>query len=292
MHRCLSTMVLLWKSVRTASRITTIVLLAFATAGCSSSKLATTGSTIRVMTWNVHHAEGLDKKIDIDRIAKIILSVKPDVVALQEIDRGVERSGKVDIITKLADLTDMTYAFGKTIDFQGGEYGNAFLTRFPILEEHNLQYRSIRPGEQRGLLQLVLDIRGEEIVVANTHLESRADDSARSSSVGELRTTLKGYASRPVVVCGDFNDLPESRVISVLKKDFIDSWAQVDRREGFTFPSNAPNKRIDYILVLNNAKPDSASAAVQLRPYSARVLQSDASDHLPLLVEFELKTDR
>jgi endonuclease/exonuclease/phosphatase family metal-dependent hydrolase len=245
-----------------------------------------------VLTWNIHHGEGLDKKVDADRIAKVILSAKPDVVALQEIDRGVERTGKIDLITKLADLTDMTYAFGKTIDYQGGDYGNAFLTRFPILEERNLHYTLVQPGEPRGLLQLILNVRGEEIVVASTHLESRSDDSARMSSVGELRTLLRGYSPRPVIVCGDFNDLPESRSITELKKDYIDTWALVNRGEGFTFPSDAPRKRIDYILVLNNSKSDSASAAVQLRPLSARVLPSSASDHLPLLVEFELRTER
>jgi len=243
------------------------------------------------MTWNVHHGEGIDKKVDIERIAKLILSEKPDVVALQEIDRGVERSGKIDIITRLADLTDMTYAFGMTTDFQGGEYGNAFLTRFPILEERNLKYSLIRPGEQRGLLQLILDFRGEEIVVANTHLD-QSDDAGRASSVGELRSTLRAYSPRPIVVCGDFNDLPESQVIADLRKDFEDSFGLVGRGEGFTYPSDAPNRRTDYILTLKNAKPDSATAAVHLQAMSARVLQSSASDHLPLLVEFELRTER
>lgn len=292
MHRCLSMVMNLCRSVRAACRLLAAVLLVLVAVGCASSKIAASGTTLRVMTWNIHHGEGLDKKVDVDRIAKVILSEKPDVVALQEIDRGAERSGKIDIITKLADLTDMTYAFGKTLDYQGGEYGNAFLTRFPILEERNLQYELIQPGERRGLLQLILDVRGEEIVVTNTHLESRSDDSARASSVGELRNALRRYSPRPVVVCGDFNDPPDSRVIAELKKDYVDSWALVGRGEGFTFPSNAPKRRIDYILVLNKSKPDSASAAVQLRPFSARVLQSSASDHLPLLVEFELRTER
>ena len=244
------------------------------------------------MSWNIHHGEGLDHKVDIDRIAKLIKSEKPDVVALQEIDRGVERSGKLDIITKLADLTDMTYAFGKTIEYHGGDYGNAFLTRFPIIEERNHLFKMTNQGEQRGLLQLVLDVSGEEIVVANTHLESGSDDSARFAAVGELTKTLQSYSSRPVVVCGDFNDSPESRAVTELKKEFSDSWGQVPQSLGFTFPSNAPGNRIDYIFMLHNSRPDSAAAATVLRPVSARVLQSSASDHLPYIVDFELRTDR
>ncbi len=256
MVRCLSMVMNLGRSLRTACGLSAVILLILIAPGCSSSRISASGSTLRVLTWNIHHGEGLDKKVDADRIAKVILSAKPDVVALQEIDRGVERTGKIDLITKLADLTDMTYAFGKTIDYQGGDYGNAFLTRFPILEERNLHYTLVQPGEPRGLLQLILNVRGEEIVVASTHLESRSDDSARMSSVGELRTLLRGYSPRPVIVCGDFNDLPESRSITELKKDYIDTWALVNRGEGFTFPSDAPRKRIDYILVLNNSKSE------------------------------------
>ncbi len=280
------------RGLQAASRLSVVVLLTLVAAGCASSKIAASGSTLRVMTWNIHHGEGLDKKVDIDRIAKVILGERPDVVALQEIDRGVERSGKIDIITRLADLTDMTYAFGRTIDYQGGEYGNAFLTRFPILEERNLHYKLVPPGEQRGLLQLILDVRGEEIVIANTHLESRSSDTARLLSVAELRRALRGYSPRPVVVCGDFNDVAESRIMTELKKEFTDNWELVGRGEGLTFPSDAPKKRIDYVLVRNGSKSDSVIAAVQLRALSARVLQSSASDHLPLLVEFELRTER
>ena len=280
---------------RTARReflVSAAVLFALVACGCASGRQATSGSAIRVMTWNIHHAEGVDRTIDVDRIARIILSEKPDIVALQEVDRGVERSKKIDIITALADRTDMTYAFGKTIDYQGGDYGNAFLTRFPILEERNLHYKMIREGEQRGLLQLVLDVRGEEIVVVNTHLDSREDDSARVASIEELNVTLSGYSPRPVIVCGDMNDGPQSRVITQLKKDYVDSWEQAGRGEGFTYPSDEPKKRIDYIFILKNPNPERASAAVQLRPVSARVLPSSASDHLPLLVEFELSTER
>jgi endonuclease/exonuclease/phosphatase family metal-dependent hydrolase len=244
------------------------------------------------MTWNIHHAEGTDRTIDVDRIARVILSEKPDIVALQEVDRGVERSKKIDIITALADRTNMTYAFGKTIDYQGGDYGNAFLTRFPILEERNLHYKMTREGEQRGLLQLVLDVRGEELVIANTHLDSRDVDSARVPSMKELKVTLSGYSPRPVIVCGDMNDDPNSRAMTQLKRDYVDSWEQAGRGEGFTYPSDEPRKRIDYMFIRKNPNPGSASAAVQLRPVSARVLQSSASDHLPLLVEFELSTER
>ncbi len=259
------------------------VLTAFLVAGCSSSK--TTDKTIlRVMTYNIHHGEGVDGKVDIDRIAKVIRDANADVVALQEVDRGVERTKKIDIMMLLADKTGMAYAFGKNIDFQGGDYGNGVLTKFPILEERNLHYVMIRPGEQRGLLQLVLDVRGQEVVVMNTHIDYRQDDAERVLNVAEIRDSVKRYKPRPVIICGDFNDIPTNRTAVGMKEDFIDSWEQAGSGNGFSYSTSEPVKRIDYIFV---SKPASGMPFL-LRPVSAMVVHSDASDHLPVVVEFRI----
>jgi endonuclease/exonuclease/phosphatase family metal-dependent hydrolase len=247
---------------------------------------------MRVMSWNIHHGEGMDNVIDIDRIAQVILDEKADIVALQEVDRGVERSKKIDMITKLADHTGMTYAFGKTMEYQGGDYGNAILTRFPIFEERNVLFRKFPETEQRGVLLLVLGINGEEIVVASTHLDSQGSDSVRSPNVDDLRTILKATGLRPIMLCGDFNDIPSSRVVSKLKEEYLDNWERSGTWEGYTFPSDMPGKRIDYIFTNKLRNQDSASAPVRLRPRAAHVAKSTASDHVPLLVEFELTTDR
>ena len=244
------------------------------------------------MTWNIHHGEGMDKSIDVDRIGKLINEEKVDIVAIQEVDRGVERSKKIDIITKLADMTGMTYAFGKTIDYQGGDYGNAFLTRFPIFEERNVLFKKFPEAEQRGVLLLVLGIIGEEVVVANTHLDSQGNDSLRVASAIELKSILKSYSSRASILCGDCNDIPSSRVVTQLKEEYLDTWELAGTWEGFTFPSDVPKKRIDYAFANNSRRPDSTSVAVHLRALSAHVVKSLASDHLPLIVEFDLSTER
>jgi endonuclease/exonuclease/phosphatase family metal-dependent hydrolase len=268
------------------------LLLVLSVVGCGSSRGLGSRQTLRVMTWNIHHGEGMDKVIDLDRIAQLILDEKADVVALQEVDRGVERSKKIDMITKLADLTGMTYAFGKTIEYQGGDYGNAILTRFPIFEERNILFRKFPETEQRGVLLLVLGINGEEVVVASTHFDSQGNDSVRSANGDDLRATLKATGLRPLIVCGDLNDIPSSRVVSKLKEEYLDSWEQAGTWEGHTFPSDAPRKRIDYIFTNNTRNPDSTTAPTRLKPRAAHVSRSAASDHTPLLVEFELTTER
>ena len=280
------------RRLRLLTFLFSVLLTVAACSGCASGRGAGTRQTIRVMTWDIHHGEGMDKNIDINRIAQLIAEEKADIVAIQEVDRGVERSKKIDIVTRLADITGMTYAFGKTIDYHGGEYGNAFLTRFPIFEEQNALFRKFPEAEQRGVLLLVLGIIGEEVVVANTHLDSQGNDSLRVANVSDLKRILKSYSSRATILCGDFNDTPSSRVVTQLKEEYLDTWELAGTWEGYTFPSDVPKKRIDYAFTNNSRRPDSASTAVHLRPLLAHVVKSLASDHLPLLVEFELSTER
>lgn len=273
--------------MKISKKFALILSLTLLALGCSGSRFWSEGTRIRVLTYNIHHGEGPDGKVDIERIANVIKDSKADIVALQEVDRGVERTKKIDIMTMLADLTGMTYAFGKNTDYQGGDYGNGVLTKYPILEERNLHYKMIRTGEQRGLMQLVLEVQGNEIAFMNTHIDYRQDDSERVMNVKELRTTAKTYAPRPVIVCGDFNDLAQSRTIALMKEEFADSWEAAGKESGSTYPAEKPTKRIDFVFVSkSNSKNDAPS--VGLKPSSARVIDSDASDHRPLLVEFQL----
>lgn len=256
--------------------------------GCSSGRQqGGTNATFRVMTYNIHHGEGIDSTIDLKRIAAVIQETGADIVALQEVDRGVERTNKIDIMTELSDLTGMAYAFGKNIEYQGGDYGNGFLSRFPILEEKNHHYAMIRPGEQRGLLCLVLEVRGREIVVMNTHIDYRPEDTERLMNVDEILLLVRTFSPRPVILCGDFNDTPESRTIAKLSGAFVDTWTLEEIGEGFTYPTAGPKKRIDYVF----SSRDNTSVPA-LRGISARVIHSEASDHLPVLVEFELSRDQ
>src|SRR5947209_8634714 len=85
--------------------------------------------TLRVMTYNIHVGVGMDKKLDVQRIAEVINQEKPDLVGLQEVDRGVKRTEGKDEIAELANLTRMDYAFAHNLDYQGGQYGVAILSR-------------------------------------------------------------------------------------------------------------------------------------------------------------------
>lgn len=247
--------------------------------GCSTTKNTPTktAATFRVMTYNIHHGEGLDGKVDLLRIAELIKRERADIVALQEVDKGVERTARRDFPDELATLTGMSCIFSNNFHYQGGEYGNAVLTRFPVVRATNTLYKMIRPGEQRGILQLVLDVHGRKLVFMNTHIDYRPDDTERWSNVGEIHELVRRFPGQPIILCGDFNATPESRVSRRINELFDDTWALIGEGDGFTIPAAIPRRRIDYIWV---------SKGKSLRPIKAWVPRSEGSDHLAVVVEF------
>ena len=268
------------KSIFSRRRLAFIALVLALCGGCALRPKAPAPVTLRVMTYNIHHGEGLDGKVDLARIAELIKQERADIVALQEVDKGVVRTARRDLPAELAALTGMTCVFNNNFHYQGGEYGNAVLTRFPVKQWSNHHYQMIRPNEQRGILQVVLDVRGRELVFMNTHIDSRPDDAERWLNVGEIEELTKNHGDTPVILCGDFNNLPSGRVYERLSASFQDAWVLVGQGDGFSFPASKPNKRIDYLWI---------SKDTALLPLKAWMPQSEASDHLPVVAEFELR---
>lgn len=260
--------------------------------GCTGSHLGSNNVTIRVMTYNIHHGEGADSVFDFVRIANDINQSNADIVALQDVDRWVERTHKIDLMTKLADFTGMTYTFGKSTDLEGGEHGNGLLTRFPILEEKYLTYRLQLANDPCSLMRVVLDVRGTEIVVMNTELSGDVSDTVQNSDVEEILATAKEYHNVPILVCGCLNCAPGNTSIAAFASDFEDSWTLAGSGKGYTFPSTDPVKRADYVFVSKSQVPtDSKSIEVSLKPVRANVVDSNASNHLPLLVALKVVSD-
>ncbi len=264
-------------SLALVARVTALLLvLAWLSLGCQATPPAKPDATFRVMTYNLHHGEGVDGKVDLARIANLILRERADIVALQEVDKGTERTARRDLGSELAALTGLTCVFSNNYSFQGGEYGNAILSRFPVKQATNTFYRKVNETEQRGLLQVILAVHGRELVFLATHIDHRRDDAARWSNVGEIENLVKHYDSRPLILCGDFNDVPSSRICRRLSESFDDSWARVGQGEGFTIPAEKPNRRIDYIWI---------SRTSSLAPLKVWVPESEASDHRPVVAE-------
>jgi endonuclease/exonuclease/phosphatase family metal-dependent hydrolase len=268
------------RALTVLARLILVSLLVIGAVGCQSVPKAEATKPFRVMTYNIHHGEGLDQKVDFQRIADLIKREQADIVALQEVDKGVERTARRDCPAELAAATGMTCVFSNNFHFQGGEYGNAVLTRFPIKRWTDRHYKMLRTGEQRGLLQLVIEVHGRELVFLDTHIDFRADDTERLLNAGEILEVIQAYGGRPIILCGDFNDTPDSRTHQKIAQKFTDSWEAAGVGNGFTIPAEQPRKRIDYIWL---------SKDPPIEAFRIWVPQSVASDHLPVVGEFRLR---
>lgn len=235
--------------------------------------------SIRVMTYNIHHGEGTDATLDLHRIAALIRRERADIVALQEVDRGVARTQQRDLAAELSELTGLTVLFAKNIDHQGGAYGNALLTRFPVLEHQNTHYRMWLSKEQRGLQQALIRVGGKPLLILNTHLDFQKDDRERVEHVDAILAAARRHPKVPAIVCGDFNDVPGSRTHQKMKEYFLDAWESAGTGPGFTVPVREPQRRIDYVFV-------SANSGFNL--VKSWVPKSEASDHLPVVLELSI----
>lgn len=248
----------------------------------SETTKPTTPRSFRVMTYNIHHARGLDDVVDADRIAKVIKNSKVDFVGLQEVDRFVERSHRLDLVQEISKSSGLRYAvFGKNIDHQGGDYGNAIISRYPIIESYNHHLTMLREGEQRSVLWAKIQTPSGPLWLGSTHIDYRRGNEERISNVKEFLKAAeekqKNEPDTPMILLGDFNDFPKEAVHELMKTGFRDCWEIVGQGNGFTYSSETPRSRIDYIYL---RKGDS------LEPVRMEIPKTQASDHSPLWLEF------
>ena len=233
-------------------------------------------NTYRIMTYNIRHGQGLDGKVDLARIADRIAASGADLVGLQELDRGTARVAGVDQVAELAERTGMRAAFSKSIDLRGGVYGNAILSRLPILAERCCAL----PGkEPRSTLACEVGLPGGgELRFAVTHLDLVAEPRLESAQV--LDDFLAGLRPLPTILCGDFNASPESRTLLAFTQN---GWAVCPGDQlSASYPADEPEIRIDYILsrglashmVLADACVGDEALASDHRPVMASLLVS------------------
>jgi endonuclease/exonuclease/phosphatase family metal-dependent hydrolase len=257
--------------VRTFALLAVAVGLGAAAAGDQPAK-----RTLRVLTYNIHHGEGTDGKLDLPRIAKVIADAKPDLVAVQEVDVRTKRTGGVDQAAELAKLTGLHGRFGKAIDFQGGEYGQVVLSKFPIREfkVHELPGEPNRETRVAVAAEVRVGDAGPTLLFVSTHLDHQKDDLRRKQAA--RLDELFGTEKRPVVLAGDLNATPDSKPLELLAKN----WKSAEAGKPLlTIPVEKPARQIDFVL----HRP-----ADKFRVVEARVLdEAVASDHRPLLVVLE-----
>jgi len=239
------------------------------------------------MTYNVHSCVGTDKRTSPERISDVIALYRPDVVALQELDVKLFRSGMVDQAKVIADYLNMHFHFHPSFSLEKGYFGNAILSRYPVqlVKADELPtFNHRRPLEKRGALWVNVRIDGTLINLINTHLglNSRERQSQINTLLGTEWTGSPKCAS-PAILCGDFNASSLSRVYKKIETKFNDVQKRVDGyRAHNTWPSRFPFMRIDHIFVSHDVAATSASVP-------RTTLTRLASDHLPLVVDMKLR---
>jgi endonuclease/exonuclease/phosphatase family metal-dependent hydrolase len=253
---------------------------------------ASTGSTLKVLHWNIHRAWGTDGKYDLDRIANWIVKLNPHLVSLNEVERFSSYANEDQTATLLAKLKAKTgaawYGYYRTGNGATNGHGNAVLSRFPIISTSYCQLSGTR-----SVANMALTFNGRLINFYATHLDS--SDSTNSYRIAEVKKLLPCLAddAEQKIIAGDFNAKYATTEIGLMTASFIDTWAKAAADgTAYSYPGNTSfgatrNARIDYVFASKTATAVTVKRAevFDTRDASGKM----PSDHKPLLVNFEVK---
>lgn len=257
--------------------------LSITLAACLIATTAGAADPIRMLVLNMHAGKDASGRPNLDAIATLVKDQKPDLVLLQEVDRGTNRSGQVDQIAVLSKSTKYQSAFAPSLlNYDGGEYGIALLSRgligyraatpLPVLPAET---RAGGSHEARVAQVAIVVVRGTTWRVLNAHLDP-SNDGGRPQEIAALVHTIhqQQVAGTPLVAGGDFNATPDDPVLQPIRAAGLhDAWVECGSGDGFTYPADNPTKRIDYLWMSEG-----------MRCASAEVLDAQISDHRPLMV--------
>lgn len=249
------------------------------------------GQSLRVMTYNIYGARATSpaNAADLDAIAEVIRRQNPDFVTLNEVDVFTNRTGKdVHQARDLAEKLGMEWHFSKAIDRDGGEYGDAVLSKYPILEKrsYRLPCAAEQPGEDRSLCVIRVQIDGKDLYVASTHLDHLSGDASRLVQATEIRRIRDTELEGDLILCGDLNAIPSSNVIATMTS-FLTNTGPINQ---YTFPSDDPSRKIDYIMYAPIEHFGVQNCQVVSRG-DQQVGGVDASDHRPVIADIRFQTE-
>lgn len=233
---------------------------------------------VRVLTFNVYHGETMKGDFDLDLIAKVIKSVNPDLVALQEVDFFTNRVGKIDLATELGYRTGLAPIFGQAMPYDGGGYGEGVLSKYSFLATQNHPLPAQEGKEPRAALEVMVRLKsGDTIRFVGTHLDHTRDHTDRVNQAKKINEVFSKN-DVPTILAGDLNAKPESEVMNI----FYEQWTKSFSEDIPTIPSSNPKAKIDYILF----KPANRWRVLETQVIDEKV----ASDHCPVLSVLELLT--
>lgn len=255
-------------------------------ASTSTAPPATSGSTIKVLQWNIAQGYGTDGRSNIDRVVDFIVRVRPDVISFNEIMRYSSSSQPQMIADRLRSRTGETWTYHwiQKSGSSSGE-GECVMTRLHIdgVDDHLLSY-------SRSVAMARVNVNGRNVSIFSTHLD-HTSSSYRLTQVRQLVSWALGQPEQRIVA-GDFNWYPGTTEINEMGRSYYDGWA-VARAAGreYSYPSNPDgntrNNRIDYIWHSRNASYLSVTRA---EVFDTRDSSGHRpSDHNPLMVWYQVR---
>lgn len=231
---------------------------------------------LTVLTLNIHAGRTKDGRLDLAEVARELRAWDADVVLLQEVDRGRERSDFLDQSRWLGARLGMGAEFVPTRRLRPGTTGNAVLSALPVLSSSRHALPRLPGLMRRGLLRVTVDVSGHRVDVLTTHLDHASPTARRTQARAVAR--LVGRSGRPTVLGGDLNAVPDMPPLRTLERaGLVDTWPVAGRGDGLTVPGAAPQRRIDYVL-----------ASSHFAATAAEALPSLVSDHRAVRAELEL----
>lgn len=234
---------------------------------------------LRVLTFNIYHGATMQGDFDLDYIANVIRNADPDLVALQEVDFLTRRAKGYDLATELGWRLKMVPLFARAMFYDGGEYGEAILSKHSFVTTRNVPLPFTGDREPRAAVEAITVLSsGDTVAFIGTHLDHTGDDSDRILQARMINEVF-AQSRYPSILAGDLNAVPGSVPIGILEE----VWSSSYERDAPvpTYPSGNPVKKIDYVMF----RP-----ADRWKVISREVIQdSVASDHCAYLVILELK---
>jgi endonuclease/exonuclease/phosphatase family metal-dependent hydrolase len=238
-------------------------------------------TSFRITTYNIHKCRGLDRRVRPQRIIDVIKETRADVVALQEVVGMDEPERERNQVRAIAEELGFEFRIGENRRLHGGAYGNALLTKLPIIAEcnHDITWRRREP---RGCLEVVVSVgREHRVRIFNVHLGTaffeRRYQAKRLLEVVDEQAPFKS----PRVVLGDFNEWPRGLASHLLENHFHTAEPQGRLGRVRSYPGILPLAHVDHVYY------DSPLELVDVKIHRSAIALM-ASDHLPVVAEFRV----
>lgn len=233
---------------------------------------------MRIVSYNIHSGKNMDNVLDIPAIADAVKAIEPDICALNEVRMRTKDVGGLELAKEIADASDMYWRFGRAIYYNGGEYGNAILSKYPVSFSRVVPVPDVpeeereRRFEPRSVLEAIVLTDKGPVQVLTCHFGL-----TRGEQVRAVETVLSVLRSdMPALFMGDLNIEPDNDLIALLRRRLNDTGSD----SPLTFPARDAMSKIDYIF---------ASEHFDCTPLCT--VRTLASDHLPVFTDAAVKTE-